>query len=125
MDDSRTTSPISIRLTFQERATLEKEAGDQPLSTYMRSILLDPDKRTGSRAKRRSRVEDGRALARALALLGQTRLANNLNQLAKAANIGALPVSPETELALVQATAEIRLMRQELMQALGYEAGPS
>ncbi|MBV1800154.1 hypothetical protein [Siccirubricoccus sp. G192] len=40
-------------------------------------------------------VEDRQALAKALALLGESRLSSNLNQLAHMASIGALPVTPE------------------------------
>ena len=53
-----------------------------------------------------------------LAELGKSRLASNLNQLAKAANTGSLPVSPETEQALVQACEDVRRMRHALPAAL-------
>jgi hypothetical protein len=54
-----------------------------------------------------------------LASLGQSRIANNLNQLAKAVNIGALPVTPETESEIVEACAAVSAMRRDLMRALG------
>jgi hypothetical protein len=53
-------------------------------------------------------------------MLGESRLANNLNQLAKSANTGSLPVTPETEKALREASAEIHQMRAMLMRALGF-----
>ena len=43
------------------------------------------------------RIKDHLAQARVLAMLGQSRISNNLNQFAKAVNIGVLPVTPETE----------------------------
>lgn len=51
--------------------------------------------------------------------LGQSRLASNVNQLAKAANMGALPVSPEVEAELLESCAAIREMREALVKALG------
>jgi hypothetical protein len=53
--------------------------------------------------------------------LGQSNLANNLNQLARAANSGSLPVTPDTEQALQLAAAEISQMRLLLLQAVGLE----
>ena len=64
-------------------------------------------------------VKDKQSLAKLLGMLGQSRIANNLNQLAKAANIGTLPVTPETERDIRRACAEIQLMRMELLRALG------
>lgn len=33
-------TPFSLRLTFEERAALEQEAGDEPLGAYIRKKLL-------------------------------------------------------------------------------------
>ena len=68
-------------------------------------------------------MKDYQALARVQAELGQSRLASNLNQLAKAANSGSLEVSPDTEKALQDACSDIKWMRYMLMQALGLEPG--
>jgi hypothetical protein len=43
----------------------------------------------------------------------------NMNQLAKAANIGTLPVNDETTRELTRACEDIAAMRRMLMQALG------
>ena len=56
---------------------------------------------------------------RVLAALGQSRIASNLNQLAKAVNIGVLPVTPETEADMSEACAAVSAMRADLMRALG------
>jgi len=69
-----------------------------------------------------SLFEDRQALARVLALLGQSRISNNLNQLAHAANIGALPVTPETEAELAEAVRDVRTVRILLLTALGLKA---
>ncbi|MDF0665675.1 MAG: hypothetical protein P0119_06315 [Nitrospira sp.] len=39
--DKGTPPPFSLRLTFEERARLEREAGDMPLGTYIRFKLSD------------------------------------------------------------------------------------
>jgi hypothetical protein len=62
-------------------------------------------------------------LAEVLGKLGQSRRANNLNQLARLANTGVLDVDPETEAALVQASNEIRAIRQMLIAALNLSEG--
>lgn len=112
-------APFSLRLTFEERASLEQAAGDMPLGAYIRSQVFKDGK---ARARRRYKrpVKDHQALGQLLGALGESRLANNLNQLAKSANSGSLPVTPETEKALCDACAEIHQMRKLLMQALGF-----
>lgn len=117
--------PFSLRLTFEERAALEKAAEGMPLGAYIRSRLFD-----GNAAPRRTRgkhpVKDHAALGKVLGALGRSRIANNLNQLARAANTGSLPVTPETETALQESCEAVQLMRAELLRALGLmpEDGP-
>ncbi len=110
--------PFSLRLTFEERAILERAAGNMPIGAYVRSRLFD-----GAVPLRRARgkrpVKDQRALGQVLGELGKSRLANNLNQLARAANTGSLPVTPETEKALREACGDVREMRDALICALG------
>jgi hypothetical protein len=115
-------APFSLRLTKDERARLTAEAGGAPLGAYIKAKLLGG---TIPVRMRRSglAVEDRQALGKALALLGQSRLANNLNQLAHLAHIGALPVSPEIESELKNAVSEVRAMRRLLVSALGLKEG--
>lgn len=113
--------PFSLRLSAAERAQLEAEAGAQPLGTYIRSRLFDTKGPTRAKATVRP-VQDQQALAQLLALLGSLRLSSNLNQLAKAANCGALPVDEGVEKELTDACQEIRWMRQILMTALGLKS---
>ena len=116
----KTPPPFSLRLSKDERAKLEEAAAGMPLGPFIKAKLLD-----GNLSPRRTRgqapVKDHAALARALGLLGNLRLANNLNQLAKAANKGALPLSPEVEEELMATCAAVLAIRMELMKALGYE----
>ncbi|MEE4209986.1 MAG: plasmid mobilization relaxosome protein MobC [Parvularcula sp.] len=115
------TSPFSIRLTSEERARLEAQAGAQPLGRYMRNRLLESD---ASPRKAQSRPSvDSAKVAAALANLGQSRLASNLNQLAKAANIGTLPVTEDVAADLSAACRDVAIMRSALLEALGLSSG--
>ena len=111
--------PFSLRLSFEERARLTEQAEGQPLGAYIRSRLLDEP----PRRKRVSEI-DRDSLLRVLGQLGQSRIANNLNQLARAANLGTLPATPETEDALIEASRDIAEIRALLIKALGMEATP-
>jgi len=85
----RDRSPLTLRLTLEERARLEELAAGMILSAYVRACVFGAE---AAKRKRRPKdvVEDKKAAAGALALLGQSRIASNLNQLAYHANIGAL-----------------------------------
>lgn len=111
--------PFCLRLSFEERARLEQLADGQPLGAYIRSRLLDAPPRRKSLS-----VNDKDALLRVLGQLGQSRLANNLNQLAKQANLGTLPITPDTEAALQQAADDVAAMRKLMIDALGLDSGP-
>jgi hypothetical protein len=114
--------PFSLRLTYEERARLIAEAGRKPLGAYIRERLFGEDaaprKRSGNNP-----VKDHEALGRVLGALGRSRLASNLNQLAKAVHSGSLPVTPETETDLKQACREISALRADLLRALGKVPG--
>ncbi len=113
----RRPAPFSIRLSEEERARLMAEAGGAPLGAYIKAKALGTaplrSRRTGIT------IEDRKALAQALALLGQSRLASNLNQIAHGVNIGTMPVTPEIQLELYGALKDVRSMRRLLMTALG------
>jgi hypothetical protein len=113
----RRPAPLSIRFTDAEKAVLRQKAGGIPLGSFIRQLVLGPD--AGGGKGRKYPVRDGEALGHILGLLGQSRLANNLNQLAKAAHLGALPVSEETEADLKTACAEVAMIRRLLLKALG------
>ena len=111
--------PFSLRLSFEERARLTEQAGGTPLGAYIRERLLaEPTRRS------RLTTADRQALLQVLGTLGQSRIANNLNQLAKQANLGTLPVTPVTEAELNGAAADIAAMREMLVKALGLDGGP-
>lgn len=113
-------APFSLRLTFEERTRLEDSAGSMPLAAYIKSLLFPDD--APKYRKRRSVVADQKALAELLAALGASRVPNNLNQLAKAANSGNFYFDHETKLAINRACNDIANMRLLLMRALGIRA---
>ncbi|HTU13198.1 MAG TPA: plasmid mobilization relaxosome protein MobC [Allosphingosinicella sp.] len=118
----RRAAPFSMRLTPEERARLERASGEQAISAHIKRLLF-PDVEQPRRARTRSPLKDKSALAEVLACLGASRIANNLNQLAKHANEGNFYFDRETKAAIYSACEDIRAMRQLLMTALGMKRG--
>jgi hypothetical protein len=110
-------APLSIRFTDSEKARLKELAGSTPLSQFIRGRALGDAQ--DARARVRQPLKDAEPLGRLLGVLGQSRLSSNLNQIAKAANQGSLPVTKELESELQAACAQILEMRLLLLQALG------
>ncbi len=101
----------------EERAHLNNLAGNQSLGSYIRARLLgkDADKRRPVR-----RVgQDHQKLAQVLAELRRSRLASNMNQLAKSANMGTLDIADDVTADLDEACKAIAHMREMLIAALG------
>ncbi len=116
-------APFSLRLTVDERAKLEDLAGDMSLSAFIKQHLF----RSGPskiRRRRRRPIKDQKLLAQLLAILGKSRLSQNMNQLARASNSGSLPLISEVEKELRQACADIKEMRLMLMNGLGLYVKP-
>ncbi|WP_176473876.1 hypothetical protein [Actibacterium ureilyticum] len=109
-------APFSLRLSFEEKSTLTKMAAGEPLGAYIKAVLFD-EARTGVPRKSNGSA-NGQAVGRALGDLGKSRLSQNLNQLAKAVNMGALPVTPETESEIQDACRAVKDMRDALIRAL-------
>ena len=110
--------PFCLRLTKAEREQLEAEAGNRPLGAYIRELLFGAQ--ATPRRKRRRPAADQALLAKVLGMLGASRLAANVNQLAKAAKLGLLTgAAPEVIHQIMQACADIRMMRDALLSALG------
>jgi len=107
-------SPVSVRLDDNEKAELKAKASGMPLGTYIKACLFG-----GRSTYARRHAVDREALAQALGKLGQSRLASNLNQIAKAANLGTLPVTPDLTKELNEACQEVRTLRRTLIAALG------
>ncbi len=115
---------ITLRLTMEEDTRLRELAAGQPVSAYVRSCVF------GDNAKRRKHrshmpVANQESLARALALLGRSRIANNLNQLAHHANTGSLLLDDDTVSQIDEAYRHIITMRNALITALGLSEKPA
>jgi len=111
-------APFSLRLSEEERNKLEDQAGAMPLASYIKSVVLSEDA-PKYRRRRKPPVADQQLLAEVLARLGETRHANNLNQIAKHLNQGTLIIDNELEADLNQALIEVAWIRNALMRALG------
>ena len=120
-EKARYAVPYSFRMTAEEYQKLCEAAGSRTLSDYIRRQLLGEN--VAPRQPRRRPVEDEEILSALLSGLGKSRLSSNLNQLARAVNSGSLPVSPETEKAILEACADIKVMSNNLTKALGMNSG--
>jgi len=111
-------SPFCLRLSVEERVRLEHEAAGLSLGEYIRQRVFDE-----STPKRRTRgkypVKDHQLLSQLLGELGRSRVPNNLNQLAKAANSNTFALTPEVKTVIFEACADIREIRLTLIKALG------
>jgi hypothetical protein len=109
---------ITLRLTEDELLRLKQAAAGISLSVYVRKKLFGENvsfRKTRSRAP----VKDSQALAQILGKLGQSHMANNLNQIAYQANAGSLLMDEQTEQEINIACAQIAWMRVKLIEALG------
>jgi hypothetical protein len=112
---------FSLRMTPAQKRKLGADAGSMTLGQYVRHCLFEtptPQKRVFRRP-----VQDEAALSAVLDKLGRSRISSNLNQLAKAVHSGSLPVSPETEKALIDACFAVQKMGKDLSKSLGLPEG--
>ncbi len=111
-----------MRLSPENRARLERDAAGMSLGSYIHWRLFDPDA-PPPRHRGKAPVKDHVALSKALAALGQSRIASNLNQIARAIHTGVIVVTPEVEGELVEAARYIAAIRDMLIEALGLSEG--
>lgn len=115
------TTIFTLRLTPEERARLEKDAGSLALGEYVRLTLFGENDRQAVRPRRKpkaSPVRDEFSHAQVLGVLGKSELASSLRTLAKASRLGALPVTQETEKAILSACTRVEGAVSALMAAL-------
>lgn len=107
-------SPITFRPTDEEREMLKADAVGMSQSAYIRKCLF------GNKASKRVVPEADRLLlAQILAKLGESRIANNLNQIAYHANCGSLILEDVTIEEINEACLHVAWMRTQLIIALG------
>lgn len=110
---------VSIRVSEDERAALIRETDGDSLNAYLRARMFGTNAASGQRRRHSGSVKDREALARILASLGRSRLPSNLNQIARLAHVGKLPVSENLAVDLREACSDISAMRRDLIAALG------
>ncbi len=107
-------SPITFRPTDEERVMLKTDANGMSQSAYIRKCLF------GKKVSKRVVPETDRMLlAQILARLGETRIPNNLNQIAYHANCGSLVLDDVTIEEINEACVHVAWMRTQLIEALG------
>ena len=109
--------PFSIRLSEEERNELKTLAAGLPLGKFIKEAIFNKGQRPA--ARRKPSIVDQKLFAQLLGVIGQSRIASNINQLAKAANSGSLPVNKEVIEGLNDAVKAIKWMRDTLIKALG------
>jgi len=107
------TKMFGIRLTDDERSMLDEQAGNEHVSTWARDVLLG-QKAQKRRVSRKPKAND-RNVALVMALLGDQRIASNLNQLAKHANMGTLDFDDEVLEQIQEACAAMIAVRNHLL----------
>ena len=115
-------APLSLRLTPEDRQRLEQDAAGMSLGAYIRWRLFDPGS-PPPRHRGKAPIKDHQSISALLGKLGQSRIANNLNQLAKLAHSGSLVLTPDIEAELHKAVVDIAAMRAMLIAALGLSDG--
>ena len=120
-DRSKQPPRFSIHLNWDQRDELDRLSQGMPWATYIKEVIFVQKKRISVRYS----DLDRKLLAKLLAVLGKSRLSSNLNQLAKAANSGSLPVNHEVEKAIMDACKAIEWMRSTLMKAMGMNVKPN
>ena len=118
-DDHKKTypSPFSVRLNNQEREELKKLAAGQPLGQFIRDAIFLRGMRPA--LSRKASIVDQKLFAQLLGAIGKSRISQNINQLARAANSGSLPVNKDVVEGLNDACDAIRWMRTTLIKAMG------
>lgn len=113
------TRHIAFRVTEAEHDQIERAADGRPVGPYLRHLGLQLDAPPPRR--RRKAVKEDAPLRQVLAILGQSNIPNNLNQLTRAANSGSLDFTPDTEAAIFEACNAVLEIRSLLFEALGLE----
>lgn len=113
-------STLTLRLAATERQRLDAEAKRFDVSTaaYVRLLIASEEvqhKLTALFERRQQRAE----YAHILRLLGQSRIANNLNQIAYGLNTGTLVLSPDVITQINEAYEAILYIRSLLIQSQG------
>ncbi len=116
---SKYPAPFSLRLSRDERKELKKLACGRPLGEFIKDVIFSKSLRPSTR---KPTIADQKLLAKLLGALGKSRIASNINQLARAANSGSLPVNEEVIKSLFEAVRSIEWMRKSLIKGMGVKS---
>jgi len=102
-------SMLCIRMTHEEKRILEQrsEAASLSISEYGRWCMLK-EECAPRKTRGKHPVKDYGILGAILAALGRTRIASNLNQIAKNINNGTIEMTPEVKQAIMEACEFIK-----------------
>lgn len=117
--------PVSIRVTADEKARLERDAGKMAVGNYIRHRLFDDEAQPRPkryRAKQRKAAPDTAMVAKMLGTLGQSDMTKALFALLVAAERGDAHLPPEHLDRLNHACDKIDDMREMLIVALNMKA---
>ncbi len=115
--------PLGFRVTPEERVQIAREASawGVPVSAFVKWRVLRRERLAPPKRRNVTPVKDHQLLTQVLAWFGSSRLPQNLNQLARAANTGTLLVTPDTEAALQRVCHEVMEICRLIRKALGFQ----
>lgn len=115
--------PVSVRLSDEEYARLRRDAGALSMAAYIRLKVFGEEetapRRKAYTLKKTSPSSELVMIGHMLGGLGESEIAANLNDIANAARIGAMPMSPELEREVQAACDAVQDMKVRLAAALG------
>lgn len=111
---------LTIRLATIERTRLDSQSKALGISTakYVRLLIADEvmQRKLAVILERRNRQADN---AQILLMLGKSRIANNLNQIAYAVNSGSFMLTPDVVSQINEAYSAILEMKETLLKMQG------
>ena len=119
---AKSTLPVSIRVTAQEKHELQQMAGAKPISAYIRGRLFGDAVAARPKQylkKQRQPRFDHVEIARLLGMFGQSQLATSMLALSLAVQAGELQVTPDVASQIECACNDIKDIRSTLVMALG------
>ncbi len=116
---SKRMAPLSVRLSKEQRAQLERDAVGMSLNAYVLSKLFDDP--VEPKHRRKEPTQKDKAIARALRQLSQTGLVAYLLSQITDIEENRLQLSEDEEKQLRQSYTDCCNLRRDLIEAMGLE----